>query len=176
MAGMQWLNFGNLRRHGLPRHRKGGGSRLLADGVTPALDDGFVKALKNGRFQAVGQTVGFSPYAAELADGRTVDPDVVICATGYRTGLEDLFGHLGALDNQGYPLCPAGQQDSRNPGLWFTGFGVTFEGFFYAAGVSASRLATSISAQTSPLSHEQRTTHAAQLGAPQSLTLKGTLQ
>ncbi|WP_120631362.1 NAD(P)/FAD-dependent oxidoreductase [Ruegeria sp. EL01] len=174
MAGMQWMNFGNLRRHGLPRHRKGGGSRLLADGVTPALDDGFVKALKKGRFEAVGQTVGFSAYTVELADGRKIDPDVVICATGYKTGLEELFGHLGALDQRGYPLCPAGQQDSRNPGLWFTGYGVSFEGFFYAAGVSATRLATSISAQSSKQSGERGTPRAAQIDPLQSLTLKGT--
>lgn len=176
MAGIQWLNYGNLRRYGLPRHRKGGGSRLINDGVTPALNDGFVKALKNGRFQVVGLTVGFSSNAVQLADGRKVRPDVVICATGYRAGLEDLFGHFGALDENGYPRCPSGQADSRNPGLWFTGYGVTFEGFFHAAGVSAARLATSITAQNAPQSNAQTIAKATHPKNPKILPLKGTFQ
>lgn len=176
MAIMQWLSFGNLRRYGLRQNPKGGGTRLLRNGVTPALDDGFVKALKAGRFQAVGQTVGFSAYDAELADGRRVGPDVVICATGYRTGLEDFLGHLGVLDDDGYPLRPSGQPDSRNPGLWFTGYGVTFEGFFYAAGISARRIATSIAAR----SYQPSTTHSQQAipraANPRTLSVSGAEQ
>lgn len=162
VAIMQRLSFGDLRRYGMRHHPEGGGTRLIRDGVTPALDDGFVQALKAGRFEVVGPTVGFSPYAVELADGRNVELDVVICATGYRTGLEGLFGHLGVLDDNGYPRCPAGQYDSLNPGLWFTGYGVTFEGFFYAAGVSARRIARNI-ASHSP--------HPADAGRQQQLAL-----
>jgi len=141
-SAMQWAFFGNLRRHGLRRHKLGGGSRMLKDGVTFALDDGFVAALKSGKFKAVAQTVGFSNYAVKLANGQKLRPDVVICATGYRAGLQNLFGHLGALDAKGYPLHPMGQKDRRNPGLWFTGYELLFQGFFYAAGISARRIAS----------------------------------
>ena len=146
---MQRLFFGDLRRYGLPRHAMGGGSRMLDDGVTFAIDDGFVRALKSGRIKAVSETIRFSASTVELADGGKIRPDVVICATGYRPGLEDLFGHLGALDAKGYPQHPTGEEDKENPGLWFTGYGLFFQGFFHAAGVSASRIASSISVQKS---------------------------
>ncbi len=148
-AFLQRIIFGDLRRYGLHSHKVGGGTRLLKDGVTFALDDGFVAALKAGHIEAVSETVGFTQDAVELASGRKIHPDVVICATGYRAGLSDLFDHLGALDTRGYPLHPSGQADTSNPGLWFTGYEVTFLGFFHAAGVSAMRIATAIAAQLS---------------------------
>ncbi|MDA8586085.1 NAD(P)/FAD-dependent oxidoreductase [Rhodobacteraceae bacterium] len=141
---LQRLAFGNLRRHGLRRHPMGGSSRMQREGVTFALDDGFVAALKAGRFEAVAETVGFDDCRADLADGRRVDPDVVICATGYRSGLEPLFDHLGVLDRSGRPLHPMGRPDPDHPGLWFAGFTPGLTGFFHAAGVTADRIAGQI--------------------------------
>ena len=175
-AVMQQVFFGDLRRYGLRRHALGGGSRMLKDGVTFALDDGFVAALKSGRFEAVEETVGFTACAVELSNGRKICPDVVICATGYRPGLDDLFNHLGALDSKGYPLHPMGQKDTRNPGLWFTGYGVIFQGFFYAAGISARRIATSIVSQVSLVEGVQTRPHSTRANTRQTLTLNGADQ
>lgn len=144
-AALQWLSFGNLKRFGLRRHPTGGATRMRQSGVTFALDDGFVAALKSGRVEAVAETMGFDETQVELADGRRIDPDVVICATGYRTGLEPLFDDLGALDRSGRPIYPMGQVDPNNPGLWFTGFTPGLTGFFHAAGQTAERIAKSIS-------------------------------
>jgi hypothetical protein len=47
-------------------------------------------------------------------------PDVVICATGYRRGLEPLVGHLGVLDKRGVPLATSGETVAD--GLRFLGF------------------------------------------------------
>ncbi len=175
-AVMQRLFFGDLRRYGLRRHSLGGGTRMLKDGVTFALDDGFVAALKAGRFEAVAETVGFTATAVELSNGRKICPDVVICATGYRPGLEDLFDHLGALDSEGYPLHPLGQKDARNPGLWFTGYGVIFQGFFHAAGISAKRIATSIVSRVSSEGKNQTQHHSGNTHLRQTLSLKGADQ
>jgi hypothetical protein len=49
---------------------------------------GFVKALKAGRFTVVPEIKSFSERAVHLIDGRTIEPDAVIYATGYRPGLE----------------------------------------------------------------------------------------
>lgn len=149
MASMQRICFGNLHHFGLRQPKLGGGSRLFNEGVTPALDDGFVASIKSGKFSVVSETIGFSGQSVELADGRKLQPDIVICATGYRAGLEALFGQFDALDAKGYPLHPMGQQDTQNPGLWFTGYGVTFQGFFHAAGISARRIASHIAARES---------------------------
>lgn len=175
-ALMQRLFFGDLRRYGLRRHAMGGGSRMLKDGVTFALDDGFVAALKSGRFEAVSETVGFSLCAVEVASGRKIYPDVVICATGYRAGLDDLFGHLQALDGKGYPLYPVGQEDPKNPDLWFTGYTPIFQGFFHAAGISANRIAARIVAQMRDRSSVGPNQHLSKAAKPQSLSLDGVRQ
>lgn len=47
-------------------------------------------------------------------------PDVVLCATGYRRGLELVVGHLGVLDERGVPVAPCGE--SVADGLRFLGF------------------------------------------------------
>ncbi|WP_377192986.1 flavin-containing monooxygenase [Ruegeria meonggei] len=175
-AAMQRLFLGNLQRFGLRRHKLGGGSRMLKDGVTFALDDGFVAALKARRFDAVGETVGFSPNTVEMASGRMVHPDVVICATGYRADLDGLFGHLGALDHKGYPRHPMGQEDLQNPGLWFTGYGLLFQGFFHAAGVSANRIATCIEASDSASFPAQSSPHLPPGAHQYAQSIEGTSQ
>jgi putative flavoprotein involved in K+ transport len=57
-----------------------------------------------------------------LKDGRRVQPDVVICATGYRRGLDPLVGHLHVLDHRGMPRgWPTVEVDGA-PGLFFVGY------------------------------------------------------
>ncbi|MBJ3764649.1 NAD(P)/FAD-dependent oxidoreductase [Maribius pontilimi] len=146
------LFLGNLRRYGLTRHPDGGGTRLLRDGVTFAIDDGFVAALKAGRFRVVPRVERFEGRAVLLADGSSCVPDVVIAATGYRTGLEPRLGDLGVLDDAGRPRHPMGERDPDNPGLWFTGYKPIFTGFFDAAGISAERIATDIAADANRVS------------------------
>lgn len=140
------LFLGDLRRYGLTSHPDGGSTRLLRDGVTFAIDDGFVAGLKAGRFRIVPRVEGFSGDAVALADGSVCHPDVVIAATGYRSGLEPLLGHLDVLDENGRPHHPMGERDPKRPGLWFTGFKPIYTGFFDAAGIAASRIATGVAA------------------------------
>ena len=59
---------------------------------------------------------------AELVDGRRLQPEVVIAATGFSRGLEPLVGHLGVLRDDGVPQVH-GEHTHRNaPGLYFVGF------------------------------------------------------
>lgn len=138
------LFLGDLRRYGLTSHPDGGSTRLLRDGVTFAIDDGFVAALKAGRFRVVPRVEGFSGDTVALADGSVCRPDVVIAATGYRSGLEPLLGHLDVLDENGRPHHPMGERDPKRPGLWFAGFKPIYTGFFDAAGIAAGRIATGV--------------------------------
>lgn len=154
-----WLAFGDLSRFGMRSHQDGGGTRLLRDGIAFALDDGFIRALKAGRVEAVAETVGFESGRVELADGRMLNPDVVIAATGYRSGLESMLGHLDVLNVNGHPHHPMGEPDPVHPGLWFTGFKPVFTGYFHAAGIAAERIADGIAAK-SPNSAEMT------IGAP----------
>lgn len=140
----QRLFLGNLERFGLRSHPDGGGTRLLRDGIAFAIDDGFVAALRQERFRVVGEVSGFDGDRVLLSGGDWFRPDVVICATGYRTGLEPLVGALGVLDANGQPSKPMGEADPANPGLWFTGFRAVFTGYFDAARVAADRIADAI--------------------------------
>ena len=56
----------------------------------------------------------------QLADGERMEPDAVICATGYRAGLEPLVGHLGVLNQPGVPKAVEGKPAA--PGLRFVGY------------------------------------------------------
>ena len=145
---MQRLFFGNLARYGLTSHPDGGGTRLLRDGVAFAMDDGFVAAIRTGRFRVAGDIAGFDQDMVEFADGNSYQPDTVICATGYRTGLEPLLGHLPVLDKTGVPLHPSGEPDPDHQGLWFIGYRPGFHGYFHAAAASARQIADGIEQHT----------------------------
>jgi putative flavoprotein involved in K+ transport len=57
-----------------------------------------------------------------LADGARVEPDVVIAATGFETNLPELVGHLGVIDERGYPAVEQGVDHPLAPGLFFSGY------------------------------------------------------
>lgn len=142
------LTMGDLSRYGIPRPPAGPVSRQFEDGVAIAIDDGFVAALKRGRFKAVPAIASLSAKGVTLADGRVIDPDVIICATGYRPGLEGLVGHLGVLDGDGRLRSDLGKGERDPVNLWFHGLGPAPYGNMYVrrreAAVLARRIARSL--------------------------------
>lgn len=140
----QRICFGDLRKHGIHSHPVGGGTRLAIEGTAFTIDDGFVRAIQNGRFKVFGDVREFTEDSVIFCSGHSIRPDVVICATGYRTGLESLLGDLDVLDRRGRPVSPAGEPVATQPGLWFNGYKPAFQGYFYAAAKGAERIARSI--------------------------------
>ncbi|MGE2712930.1 flavin-containing monooxygenase [Mycolicibacterium litorale] len=112
--------FGDLTSKGLPAPRQGIYRALLEDGSIPTLADELVPRIRDGRIEVVAAVESFDAADVVLADGRTVRPDVVIGATGYRHGLEPLVGHLGVLDEEGAPVVNG--LPGAAPGLWFAGY------------------------------------------------------
>jgi cation diffusion facilitator CzcD-associated flavoprotein CzcO len=139
--------FGDLSRWGMRKHEKGGATRLSQDGVAPAIDNGFVTALKQGSIQVVAAVESFEPDQVRLDDGSRIAPDIVVFATGYRTGLEQVIGHLDLLDERGVPMIHGAEQDPRYPGIWFTGMRPMLSGFFRAAGSTGKAIARAIRAR-----------------------------
>jgi cation diffusion facilitator CzcD-associated flavoprotein CzcO len=137
--------LGDLRKYGMPAPVKGAITRQREDGVTISIDHGFVEALKTGRFSVLPEISSFSSKAVHLVDEHSLEPDAVICATGYRLGLEDLVGHLGVLDERGRPRFYADQADPDFPGLWFFGLNSSIYGNMYIRRAEARRLARAIS-------------------------------
>jgi cation diffusion facilitator CzcD-associated flavoprotein CzcO len=64
---VQRLAFGDLSRLGYPRSALGAFTRAAADGVTVAVDDGFVRALKAGQVTVKPATGGRQDESADMA-------------------------------------------------------------------------------------------------------------
>jgi cation diffusion facilitator CzcD-associated flavoprotein CzcO len=144
MAATQRLVFGDLRRFGLPPALAGGASRLTTDYTAIAADDGAVRAIKAGTIVVVPAVREFTRDSVVLGNGNLVTPDIVIAATGYRAGLEQMVGKLGVLDGKGVPLFNGGEADPKLPGLWFTGMRPNIRGCFANARIQARAIATRI--------------------------------
>lgn len=144
IAATQRLVFGDLQRYGLPPAPSGGASRLGSEYTAIAADDGAVDAIKAGRIVVVPQVREFRHDCVVLDNGQAIMPDVVIAATGYRTGLETMAGRLGVLDVKGVPLFNGAASDPRLPGLWFTGMRPSIRGCFANARIQGAAIARRI--------------------------------
>ena len=113
--------LGDLTEFGLPIPEEGPFSRLARLGLPPSLVDmDVIDAIRDGSIEIVGDVEAFDGDTVSSADGRRIRPDVVICATGYLPGLEDLVGHLGVLGERGMPVAKRGEPAAD--GLRFLGY------------------------------------------------------
>jgi hypothetical protein len=83
-----------------------------------------------------------------LMGGSRVEPDAVICATGYSRVLEPLVGHLGVVDDSGMPRARGPKPAA--PGLRFIGYVPRPGGIGYA-GKEGRRAARAIARELSPV-------------------------
>ena len=139
-ATMRRLAFPDLDRYGLTAPARPY-SEFLRRRVIPIVDVGLADAVRAGRVRVVAAVTGIDGATVVLADGTSHPVDDVIAATGFRTGLEPLVGHLGVLDEHGRPLVHAADQHPAAPGLHFVGYQVTLGGTFRFVGIEAKQLA-----------------------------------
>jgi cation diffusion facilitator CzcD-associated flavoprotein CzcO len=115
------MDIGDLSEYGLPVPDEGVFARHHRLGVTPAIvDKPVIESIKAGRIEVVRGVESVDSGGVRLADGGRVEPDVVICATGYRPGLERLVGHLDVLNERGLPRA-TGERPAAG-GLRFVGY------------------------------------------------------
>jgi hypothetical protein len=145
---VQRLAFGDLARLGYPRSALGAFTRAAAEGVTVAVDDGFVRALKAGRITMKPAIDRFDGPQVRFTDGTSCAPDAVICATGYRPGPEQLAGHLVTLDARGMPPFTGARSSPAHPGLWFFGLDRSIYGNMHVRRRQARQLAKAITRQS----------------------------
>jgi putative flavoprotein involved in K+ transport len=144
---IQWQVYGDLSPYGIPRSPVGFMTRFRRAGVNPAVDDGFISALKSGRASVVGEVERLSRDGALLVGENELKVDSVICATGYRRGLEQLVGDLDVLDAKGVPRFRDGAPcDPAAPGLYFAGYRVALSGSIRVSAKQARRVAKAIAA------------------------------
>jgi cation diffusion facilitator CzcD-associated flavoprotein CzcO len=115
------MDIGDLSEYGLPVPDEGVFSRFRRLGVVPSIVDRVViDAIKAGQIEVVRGVESFEGGGVRLMGGTTIEPGVVVAATGYRRGLEPLVGHLGVLDERGLPRAQGAE--AAAPGLRFIGY------------------------------------------------------
>ncbi|MBO8199771.1 NAD(P)/FAD-dependent oxidoreductase [Streptomyces smyrnaeus] len=142
-AQLTKLSVPDLAPYGLPRPDAGLYTRAR-EGAIPVLDAGLVEAVRQGKVEPVAAVASFEDGKVLLTDGETVTPEVVIAATGYRRGLEDLVGHLGVLDPRGVPRVHGRRTHPAAPGLFFTGFSNPLSGGLRELALEARRIAKAV--------------------------------
>jgi putative flavoprotein involved in K+ transport len=148
-ATLRRLSIPDLTPYGLPAPRRPY-SEFLRRRVIPILDVGIVAAVRQGRVRVVAAVDGLDGATAVLADGSRVEVDAVVAATGYRTGLEPLVGHLRVLDERGEPVVHGAAEHPHAPGLHFVGYDLTLGGLFRLIGAQARQLARAVAATEAP--------------------------
>jgi putative flavoprotein involved in K+ transport len=141
----QRLVFGDLSEYGLPRAPEGYMTKFRTRLIGPAVDDGFVEALKEGRTRIVAPVERLDGGEVVLVDGTRLGPDAVICATGYGRGLEPIAGHLGVLRPDGLPTHHAAPENPAAPRLYFAGFDAAPAGQIRLCPIHARRIARAAS-------------------------------
>jgi len=98
------VDVGDLTEYGLPAPGRGVFSDVRSRGKVPAIVDAeVVEAIKDGRIEVVAAVESLDTSGVVLAGEKRLEPQAVICATGYRRALEPLVGHLGVLGERGLP-------------------------------------------------------------------------
>jgi cation diffusion facilitator CzcD-associated flavoprotein CzcO len=115
------MDMGDLSEYGLPVPDEGVFTRAHRLGMAPSIvDKEIVEAIKDGSIEIVRAVESLDEQGVTLDDGTRLEPDAVICATGYLRGLEPLVGHLGVLGERGVPTALG--EHAAAPGLRFVGY------------------------------------------------------
>ncbi len=141
-AAMARVETPDLRPYGIDRPAEGLKTRLRTRRYVPLQDVGIVRDVVAGRVRPVAAVQGFTPTSVLLADGTSVQPDAVIAATGYGTGLREVFDDPALFDETGVPHVHGGLP--ARPGLYFTGYDVTLGGMLRQAAIESRRVARTI--------------------------------
>ena len=116
------LTIGDLNRYGIKTSKMAPARQLREKGKTPVMDIGTVAQIKKGNIKVKPGVTGINGGEVSFEDGSNLETDVIIAATGYRPGIEELLDDATLLDHNGIPKyvsCPA-----PNEGLHFVGFDV----------------------------------------------------
>jgi cation diffusion facilitator CzcD-associated flavoprotein CzcO len=135
-ASMRRLALGNLAPYGLGPPAWGS----FSERRPAVIDVGFVRELKAGRVHVRPDLRELRPGGAVFSDGGEEEFDVVVAATGFQTGLDELLDVPGALED-GLP-----REGAVHPGLFFAGFAETVRGQLYEANRAAGKLAAAVDA------------------------------
>ena len=135
--------FGELSSFGIERPKMGPMSQIRKLGRVPLIDVGTIEAIKSGRLPVVPGIERFGPGGVQLVDGRQLEFDATVLATGYESGLERFLENAEAyLNERGYPKQLA--DAAVYPGPYFVGFGNPPTGLLREINLDAKAVAAEI--------------------------------
>lgn len=115
------LTIGDLKKHGITLSHISPMRQLRTTGKTPLIDLGTVDMIKKGKIKVLPDLKSFNGRKLLFEDDRVEEFDLVICATGYRSGIGTLIPEIKPyLDSYGNPKFTAGI--GKWSGLYFLGF------------------------------------------------------
>jgi cation diffusion facilitator CzcD-associated flavoprotein CzcO len=119
---MSRFSMGDLSRYGIGRPPEGVMTAMETRGHGATIERGFVAAVKAEQIDVVPAVERFSGGDVVLSGGGRVAADVVIAATGQRTGLEESVGHLDVLAADGRPRVHGRRCAPSAPEMYFVGY------------------------------------------------------
>jgi putative flavoprotein involved in K+ transport len=135
-AVVRRLGTGDLRPYGLGKEAWG----PFEARRPPVIDVGFLATLKRGAIEVKPAVRAFTCTGVAFSNGSEELYDVVVAATGFTTGLEELLDLPELLDDRGLPRA-----DPAYSGLYFIGFRESPRGALYEANRDSRRLADKVS-------------------------------
>ncbi len=137
-------SVGDLTRYGVRKSHVGPIEQIKTQGQIPLIDVGTVRLIKQNQLPVFPGIARFSRTGVVFVDGREVEFDAVVLATGYRPALRELIPDAGvALDQDGVPA--ASGRALPLPGLYVCGFYISRTGMLREIGIEARRIANLIS-------------------------------
>jgi cation diffusion facilitator CzcD-associated flavoprotein CzcO len=135
--------FGDLTRYGM---RRPDWLPFSAKRI-PVIDVGFVRELKAGRIAVRPVIEHFYEDGVVFADGKREAYDIVLFATGYKTGLKTILEVPDLLDDEGYSKFASGEVTTW-PGMYFMGFIESHRGLLFEIEAASRYLARNIARRT----------------------------
>ncbi|CAN6876912.1 hypothetical protein F2Q70_00019376 [Brassica cretica] len=150
--------LGNTDKYGLKRPKIGPLELKNKEGKTPVLDIGALPKIRAGKIKIVPGIIKFGRGMVELVDGRVLDIDSVILATGYRSNVPSWLKDNDFFSDDGIPKNPFPNGWKGEAGLYAVGF--TRKGLF-GASLDAMSVAHDIANRWKEESKQQKKTAAA---------------
>ncbi|CAH8309397.1 unnamed protein product [Eruca vesicaria subsp. sativa] len=150
--------LGNTDKYGLKRPKIGPLELKNLEGKTPVLDIGALPKIRSGKIKIVPGIIKFGRGKVELVDGRVLEIDSVILATGYRSNVPSWLKDNDFFSDDGIPKNPFPNGWKGEAGLYAVGF--TRKGLF-GASLDAMSVAHDIANRWKEESKQQNKTAAA---------------
>ncbi|CAI8602764.1 unnamed protein product [Vicia faba] len=119
---MAWLVFGNIEKYGIKRPLEGPLELKNTRGKTPVLDIGTLGKIRSGDIKVVPGIKSFSHGFVELVNGKKIQVDAVVLATGYRSNVPSWLKEGEFFSKNGFPKSPFPNGWKGNVGLYAVGF------------------------------------------------------